>query len=77
MSTDNKQKLNEVIAEVKKGLQMDGGDMELLSFEDGVVLLKFKGACVGCPLAAVTFKDFIEKQILEQVSEVKEVKISE
>ena len=71
------QKLLDIIERVRVGLQMDGGDMEFVSFEDGVVSLKFKGACVGCPMSMITYKEFIEKQIKTYVSGVKEIQISE
>lgn len=73
--TKHKTALQEIIDEIRPGIQMDGGDIELKSFKNGVVSLKFQGACVGCPLSTITFKEYIEKEIKTRLPEVKEVKI--
>jgi len=50
-------------------LQADGGDMEVVSIEGSNVKLKLTGACGGCPHAAITLKDGIERILKEQVDE--------
>lgn len=67
--------LEKVIAEINKGLQADGGAIKLLSFENGILTVSFQGACLGCPMAAITYKEFVEKEIKNKVKEVKEVKL--
>ena len=67
------EKIQSVIDEIRPMLQADGGDIELVSVEDGVVKVRLKGACSGCPHAAVTMKHSVEARIREAVPEVKEV----
>lgn len=72
---DANQKLQAVITQISQGLKMDGGDLELVSFAKGVVSVRLKGACLGCPMALTTFSEYIEKEIREQLPEIKEVKL--
>ena len=46
-----KEKVAEVLAQIRPSLQADGGDVELVDVSDGVIKLKLKGACAGCPMA--------------------------
>jgi len=69
-----KEKINKLLDEVRPGLQMDGGDVELASFKGGIVELKIKGACKGCPMAHMTFGTGIGSMLKEKIPEVKEVK---
>ena len=61
------------LAKIRPALQADGGDVELVDVKDGVVSLKLKGACDGCPMASMTLRQGIERILKEQVPEVKEV----
>ena len=66
-------KVEEVLAQVRPALQADGGDVELVDVNEGVVRLKLKGACAGCPMATMTLRQGIERILKEQIPEVKEV----
>ena len=68
-----KQKVEEALNNIRPALQMDGGDVELIKFEDGVVYVKLLGACGGCPMSTMTLKLFIEERMREEVPEVTEV----
>ena len=68
-----KEKVEAALAQIRPALQADGGDVELVGVDDGVVSLKLTGACDGCPMAAMTLKMGIERILTEQVPEVKEV----
>lgn len=68
-----KEKIEAALESIRPALQADGGDVELVGIEDGVVSLKLKGACDGCPMAAMTLKTGIERVLKIQVPEVKEV----
>jgi len=61
------------LAKVRPALQADGGDVELLDVNEGVVRLRLKGACSGCPMATITLQQGIERILKEQVPEIKEV----
>ena len=69
-----KEKVEQVLNEVRPGLQADGGDVELVEVtEDGIVKVKLTGACAGCPMSTMTLKMAIEKRLKEQIPEVKAV----
>jgi Fe-S cluster biogenesis protein NfuA len=69
-----KEKVEQVLNEVRPGLQADGGDVELVDVtEDGIVKVKLTGACAGCPMSTMTLKMAIEKRLKEQIPEVKAV----
>jgi Fe-S cluster biogenesis protein NfuA len=68
-----KEKVEQALAKIKPALQADGGDVELVAVEDGVVKLRLTGACAGCPVASITLKQGIERILKEQVAGVKEV----
>ena len=68
-----KEKVEAVLAQVRSALQADGGDVELVDVNEGIVRLKLKGACAGCPMATMTLRHGIERILKEQIPEVKEV----
>ncbi|TES84822.1 MAG: NifU family protein [Dehalococcoidia bacterium] len=68
-----REKVEQALAKIKPALQADGGDVELVGVEDGVVKVKLTGACASCPVATVTLKQGIERILKEQIAEVKEV----
>jgi len=68
-----KEKIEAALEKIRPVLQADGGDVELVDVEDGVVSVKLTGACDGCPMATLTLKTGIERVLKVQVPEVKEV----
>jgi Fe-S cluster biogenesis protein NfuA len=59
---------------VRPQLQADGGDAEIVEVtEDGVVKLRLKGACGGCPMSQMTLKMGIERILKQKVPAVKSV----
>ncbi|MCL2102886.1 MAG: NifU family protein [Syntrophorhabdaceae bacterium] len=65
--------VEQVLAEVRPNLQADGGDVELVEIEGGVVKVRLKGACSGCPMANVTLKRGIEAVLKERIPAVERV----
>jgi Fe-S cluster biogenesis protein NfuA len=65
--------VEEVLNQIRPSLQADGGDVELVDIVDGVVKLKLKGACAGCPMSQMTLAFGIERVLKEKVPEVKKV----
>lgn len=63
------EKIKEKLEELRGMLQADGGDMDLVAIEGKTVKLKLKGACGGCPHAAITLKQGIERILKETVDE--------
>ena len=68
-----KEEVETVLAQIRPVLQADGGDVELVDVNEGVVRLKLKGACDGCPMATMTLRHGIERLLKERIAEVKEV----
>ena len=68
-----KEKVEAALLKIRAGLQRDGGDAELVAIEDGVVKLRLKGACAGCPMSQMTLSNFIEAELKKAVPEVKKV----
>jgi Fe-S cluster biogenesis protein NfuA len=68
-----KEQVQEVLNIIRPSLQADGGDVELVDVKDGVVSVKLKGACAGCPMSTMTLKKGIERFLKEKIPTVKEV----
>jgi Fe-S cluster biogenesis protein NfuA len=69
-----RQKVEAILGNIRPALQRDGGDVELVDVDDqGIVKVRLKGACSGCPMATMTLKNGIEKALKESIPEVKEV----
>ena len=65
METVNQIKL--VLNRIRPFIQGDGGDVEFVRYEEGIVYVKLLGACVGCASADLTLKEGIEALLLEEV----------
>ena len=66
-------KIEKALGKIRKGLQQDGGDIELVDIVDGVVKVRLKGACAGCPMSQMTLANFVESELKKAVPEVKKV----
>ncbi len=66
----DKEKVKEELNKMRVNLQADGGDAELLEITDaGVVRLKLKGACAGCPMSQMTLKAGIERRLRQVIDD--------
>jgi len=74
-----KEKVDAVIEKVRPALQRDGGDIEVVNIleEEKVVLVRFSGACGGCPMRNLTLKGFVEQAMVEEVPEITEVRLAD
>ena len=68
-----KEEIAQALEEVRPGLQRDGGDIELVDVVDGVVKVRLKGACAGCPMSQMTLKLGVENYLKKKVPSVKSV----
>jgi Fe-S cluster biogenesis protein NfuA len=68
-----KDKIQEVLNNIRPGLNADGGDVELVDVKDGIVSLRLTGACAGCPFSSMTLKNSIEKILKQEITDIKEV----
>jgi len=72
-STSMYDEVLEVLDKLRPFLQRDGGDVELVDVEDGVVKLRLMGACGSCPSSTITLKAGIERALLEEVEGIEDV----
>jgi Fe-S cluster biogenesis protein NfuA len=68
---DTFERVAAVIEMIRPAVQSDDGDLELVEVtSDGVVRIRFHGACVGCPSSAMTLKMGVERNVIERVPEI-------
>jgi Fe-S cluster biogenesis protein NfuA len=70
---DLEREVSAALQEVRPALQMDGGDVELVGVEDGVVQVRLLGACGGCPMATMTLVGFVEERLKQRVPAIQRV----
>lgn len=61
------EKIEEIIERIRPYLNSEGGDIEFVKFENGIVYVKMLGACVGCMMIDDTLKGGIESMIVDEV----------
>jgi len=69
--------IEKALEEIRPYLLTDGGDISLISVEDGTVKVQFEGACVGCNVNQMTLTNGVEatiKKYAPQITKVIEVK---
>ena len=71
--SDTKKLVEQALEKIRPMLQRDGGDIELVEVNDGVVKVRLTGACKGCPMSQMTLKQGVEKLLLKEVPGLKEV----
>ena len=69
----DKAKIESALAKIRETLQQDGGDIELVSMENGVLKVRLKGACSGCPMSQMTMANFVETHLRKEIPEIKKV----
>ena len=69
------EKIEEVLDTVRPAIQMDGGDVEFVDFDEseGLVTVRLMGHCVGCPMSRATLKQGIEARLKVAVPDVRGV----
>lgn len=67
------EKIIEIINKLKPFLINDGGNIEFVKYEDGIVYIKMLGACANCQMLDLTLKEGIEAAIMSEVEEVRGV----
>jgi len=65
-----REKVEAALKEIRPSLQADGGDVELVDVENGIVKVRMTGACGGCPMSQMTLKQGIERRIKEAIPEI-------
>ena len=70
-------KIEQTIEKIRPYVQRDGGDVTFYHLEDGIVYVRVHGACIGCSALDLTIKDGIEAIILDEIPDVKEVRLAQ
>jgi len=66
--------VEKAIKEIQPSLRADGGGIELVDVtEDGIVKVRLKGACLGCPFSQITLKLGVERYLKIRVPQIKRV----
>jgi Fe-S cluster biogenesis protein NfuA len=65
--------IQKALDEVRPHLQMDGGDVEFVEYKDGIVKVKLKGHCAGCPMSQMTIKWGVEQYLKKKIPTIKAV----
>ena len=73
--SDVLERIEKTINKIRPYIQQDGGDVQLVDFQDGVVTVRMLGACAGCMALDATLTDGIQAILLDEVPEVKEVRL--
>ena len=67
------EKIKNIIDDIRPYLIADGGNLEFVKYEDGIVYIKMLGACSHCVMIDFTLKDGIEAMLINEIPEVKSV----
>lgn len=67
------QQVEEVLNKLRPFIQSDGGDVELVDIDEGIVKVRLLGACGSCPASTITLKAGIERALVEEVDGIREV----
>jgi Fe-S cluster biogenesis protein NfuA len=68
-----REEVEKIIDEIRPALQADGGNIELIDVQDGVVKVKLVGACGSCPMSQLTLKRGVEARLKAKLPAIKEV----
>ena len=71
--SDMRSRVESVFESIRPSIEMHGGNIEFVQFEQGILSIRFLGACVGCPASSFTLKLGIEEAIKAHMPEVIEV----
>ena len=74
MSAEILSQIEDVLDQIRPALHADGGDVELVEFDDeGFVHLTMMGSCGGCPMSTATLTLGIEAELRRNIPEVEGV----
>ncbi|MDR2140362.1 MAG: NifU family protein [Deltaproteobacteria bacterium] len=68
-----KDQVEAVLGKIRPMLQADGGNIELVDVNEGVVSVRLVGACCGCPMSQMTLKNGVEQALRDSFPDLKEL----
>ena len=71
------ERIEKTINKIRPYIQADGGDVQLIDYEDGVVTVAMLGACAGCMAIDTTLNEGIQALLMDEIPEVKKVQMLE
>ena len=71
------ERIEKTINKIRPYIQADGGDVQLVDYKDGIVTVRMFGACAGCMALDATLTQGIQAILMDEIPEVKEVKVDE
>ena len=69
----NRERVEEALDKIRPALMADGGNVELVNVEDGVVTVRLTGACAGCPMSTMTLRAGVERVLRQELPELKKL----
>lgn len=70
MNTEIEKQIIETIDKIRPFLQNDGGDLQFIKFDNGIVYIKMEGACADCLNLDSTIKDGVEMILIDEIDGV-------
>ena len=67
------ERIKEVLKKIRPSLQADGGDIEYVGYENGIVKVTLQGACGTCPMSQMTLKNGVERLLKQEIPEIESV----
>jgi len=69
----DRDEIEAVLAETRKILLRDGGDLEFVALQGNVLRVRLKGACAGCPRAALDLRNVVERMVRARFPQIAQV----
>ncbi len=77
MTESIEKKVQKTLDKIRPQIQADGGDIEFVAVENQTLKVRLRGACAGCPMAAMTLKQGVEVMVKQEVPEISNVEAVE
>ena len=77
MTESIEKRVQKALDEIRPQIQADGGDIEFVAVENKTLKVRLRGACAGCPMAAMTLKQGVETLVKQRVPEISKVEAVE
>ncbi len=77
MTESIEKRVQKALDEIRPQIQADGGDIEFVAIEKQTLKVRLRGACAGCPMAAMTLKQGVETLVKKRVPEILKVEAVE
>ncbi len=77
MTESIEQKVQKTLDKIRPQIQADGGDIEFVAVEKQTLKVRLRGACAGCPMAAMTLKQGVEAIVKQEIPEILKVEAVE